>query len=624
MRSFKIVALCLLIILVFQRFSAAQVEKKSESYIWDLSPLISNDANWDEQIDIIESKIIDINKYKGSLGNSAENLADAMDAVFDLRSRAGKLYMYGLLNYETNINSDQALLKYDVGSGFESRVESAVSFIKGEIKEIGRDKINKWLNSEPRLEKHRRRLNRILFEAPYTLNNESQRIIESMVRWPRLSVDAYDNFYSSNLGWPAVKTDSGAEIISDPNAYRSALRGVKNNSRDLVITSFLNKLETLQDAFGILFTRRVEADLRIAQNRGFKEGMEALWYLRDGMPLGSHKFAIEVSENNLNTLNRYLKLRAKFLGLKNMTFADVFTRINLRKEITIDETIQNYLNVSEIFGKNYKEKLKTRIDKPWMHLLPAENKSHTYGIFPPIDDSPPFVLMSYTGSLTSSRALAGALGLMMAFTDMYESHPSDTRDDPGITSNAIIYVSNLLYYDYLKKNSEDIKEKAAYVVEELELLVKRMFFYPMMAEFETRIENLILENDNPTGNTISEIYFETLKKYFGNDKNIMTIEKKYSYDWITHGILFLSYEDQFWYGAAAAAVELYNGLKNNNQMINKFFNEGYGIEESDRSYKMLLNAGINMNSKKPYKSLVTKIDNLCDELESLLNNIHKD
>ncbi|KAB2847071.1 MAG: oligoendopeptidase F family protein, partial [Melioribacteraceae bacterium] len=420
---------------------------QSENYIWDLSPLLSSEEAWETEKTVIENKIIELKKYEGTLGKNAESLADALDAVYELRARTGKMYMYGLLNYEVHANSDKALQQYDISTAFDSKVESAVAFIRGEIKNIGENKIKEWIKKEPRLEKHKIRLNRIIYESPYTLSNESQKVLESVLRWPRLSVDAYDKFYNSDLGWSILKGMDGKEIVADPGAYNEAIRGPKNPDREKIINMFLQKLKILEDPFGILFTRRVEADLTIAKNRGFNGGMDAIWYLRDGMPVGSYKLAIEVSQSTLPTLNKYLKLRSQVLGVDRMSFADIFTRTKLKKRFTIQETFDNYYNASKIFGAEYQNKLKERIKKPWMHLVDSDEKSGTYGIFPPVDDSPPYILMNYRETLASSRALAGALGLMMAFEDIAEVHPSDTRDDPGITSNAYIYVSNLLYYE---------------------------------------------------------------------------------------------------------------------------------------------------------------------------------
>lgn len=608
----------LITILMNQKIVLAQQEEDLSKYVWDLSSLFAGENEWEAEREIIQKKIEEIEKYRGTLGKGAGSLADAMDAVYDLRSRASKMYMYGILNYEANVNSEQALLQYDIGTAFESKVESAVAFIKGEIKNIGPAKVTEWIKTEPRLQKHKRRLNRILFEAPYTLENKAQELIQSMDRWHRLPIDIYDNLMYEDLGWTVLEDNSGNKITADPGSYGSALRSSDNPDQQKIINAYLSKLKSMQDVFGLLFTRRIEADLTIAKHRGFESGMDALWYLWDGMPVGCQELAVEVAQSNLPILNKYLKLRGQILGVDKLSFPDLFTRVKFDKKFTVKETEENFIEASKIFGEEYQKKLKERVKKPWMHLAPTEGKSGTYAIFPAINHGSPYIIMTYNGTLTSSRALAGAYGLMMAFADISEVNPYDTRDDPGIFSNSMIYVANMLYYDYLKNNTTNIDEKIVYILGELDLLTARMFRYPMMAEFEKRIENSIIQNDNPTGGTVSKIYLETLKKYYGINPDIMNIDEIYAYDWITNGILFLSYEDQFWYGAAGAAAAIYEKLLAGDEQIINFFNSGYGIDESDRSYQMFLNAGIDLSTKEPYEKLAKRIDFLCSELESLL------
>lgn len=609
---------CLLIFLLITQNSVFS-QTDAQRYIWNLSTLFKSKNEWESERKTIKSKIEDIKKFKGTLAKDPISLANAMDAVYDLRSRAGEMYMYGVLNYETNVNSEEALFQYDIGTGFESKVESAVAFIRKEVIGIGRDKILSWLNKEPRLERHKSRLNRILYEAPYTLKSESQKIVESMTRWQRLPIDIYENIINKDLGWGRIKDNKGNDIIANPDNYRYAIKDLDYPNREKIITAYYERLNALQDIFGILLTRRIEADFIVAKHRGFKSGMDAIWYLRDGMPIRTHTIAINVARENLDVLNKYLKLQKKVLGLNKMSYSDIYVKKSFDKKFTVKETENSYLMISKLFGEAYQNRFKERIKKPWMHLARSENKSGIYGIFPAIDDSNPFIVMTFTGSLASSRALAGAFALMMAYADISQIHPSDTRDDPPVFSNAMIYLGNMLYYDNLIKNAKTREEKINYLFDELNLLVRKMFKYPMMADFETRIENLVSNNENPTGNIISKIYIETLNKYFGNDPDILKIDDKFSYDWINQGIMFLSYEDQFWYGAGAAAASMYEKLQKKDPKIINFVSNGYGTDDWYLSYKMFLGAGIDLSSKAPYRAFVKLIDDLSNQLEELLN-----
>lgn len=222
-----------------------QYEENLSEYVWDLSSLYKGQKEWEEERSVIENRIKEIEKYKGTLGNDTESLADAMDAVYDLRSRAGRMYFYGYLYLETNLNSEQAHLQFDVGTALESKVESAVAFIREEIINVNTHKMKEWINNNPRLKKHKPRLNRILYEAPYTLNSESQKIVESMGRWQRLPIDIYDNLFYSDLGWSVLKDGSEKDLTIDAESYNYALRNNHPN-RNEIINLYLKNLSRLK------------------------------------------------------------------------------------------------------------------------------------------------------------------------------------------------------------------------------------------------------------------------------------------------------------------------------------------------------------------------------------------
>jgi len=82
-------------------------------------------------------------------------------------------------------------------------------------------------------------------------------------------------------------------------------------------------MQSLQAVDGTLYTHRIEADLTVARQRKFNDGMDALWYTHDGMPEGSHHTMIEVARSNIALLRRYMKARNRSVGLDRVSYADL-------------------------------------------------------------------------------------------------------------------------------------------------------------------------------------------------------------------------------------------------------------------------------------------------------------
>ncbi len=125
------------LVLAEQGVNAADVDH----YVWDLSSLYPDRAAWEMERTMIKSKLKVIGKLRGTLGRSPKSLADGLDQVSDLRARAAKMAVYGVLVTSVDTRSETAQMQYDVGTALESQVESAIAFIRDEIAAIGPDRL---------------------------------------------------------------------------------------------------------------------------------------------------------------------------------------------------------------------------------------------------------------------------------------------------------------------------------------------------------------------------------------------------------------------------------------------------------------------------------------------------
>jgi oligoendopeptidase F len=379
-----------------------------DHYVWDLSSLYPDRAAWEAERATIESKFKVIGELRGTLGRNAKSLADALDQVSDLRGRAAKMAVYGVLVTSADTRSETAQMQYDVGTALESRVESAIAFIRDEISNLGAKRLNEWFHQEPRLERHRIRINRILREAPHSLPEPQQSIVASMARWPQLSGDAYWALHESDVGWPTFQNSEGKQSTFNVYAYRSA--GEKSAR-----AKFLERLHGLENAFGLLLARRIDADLTIARHRKFQDGAEAYWFLRDGMPPGTHRVMIDVARKNLATAHRYFELRARALNRERVSYADFYDPIpGVSRSFSISDTMNIAVAASAPLGPEYQQRLRQRFQARWMHLPSWPNKRVSGEVYPPVGGANPYFIMGYLPTLPKSRAFAGCVTLMMS------------------------------------------------------------------------------------------------------------------------------------------------------------------------------------------------------------------
>jgi len=594
------------LLLAEQGVNAADVDH----YVWDLSSLYPDRAAWEMERTMIKSKLKVIGKLRGTLGRSPKSLADGLDQVSDLRARAAKMAVYGVLVTSVDTRSETAQMQYDVGTALESQVESAIAFIRDEIAAIGPDRLRDWLHQEWRLDRHRIRINRILREAPHSLPEAQESIVASMARWPQLAGDAYWALHDSDVGWPMFQNADGKQAPFNVYAYRSP--GEKSAR-----AKFLDRLRGLENAFGLLLARRIDADLTIARHRKFKDGAEAYWFFRDGMSSGTHRVMIDVARKNLATGHRYFELRARALNRDRVSYADFYESApGISRSFSISDTMNIAVAASEPLGSDYQKRLRARFQAKWMHLPPWPNKRVTGEVYPPVGGANPYFTIGYLPTFSKSRAFTGWVTLMMSDAEIPRDRIPDTRDDPATYQNCVIYIGEFLFDDYLLAHAQNRQERIACLVNSLDLIWNQYFRWVLASELDAQVQQLIKDGRSPNGSDISKIYLGLLRDYVGGEDKVDAV---FGTEWITYSIPFESYEYQFWPPAIAAAATVMDGTKTGKIDLNKAVTGVFGRGDSDRSYQLFQQLGINLSDPGVYEAVIGRMTSQLNELESLLD-----
>ncbi len=591
-----------------------------DRYVWDLSSLYPSEAAWEDDRRTIALKLQTIGSLKGTVGQNADAFARALNEIADLRRRAGKMAEYGVLVSMADTSSDKAQSQYNVGISLETQVEGAVSFVEDEVRNIPPERIEQYMRERPDLEVHRRRIHEILREANHILGPEAQAIVSSLNLWPSVSWDTYWALSEADLGWVIIDGPSGEKTAANRSAY-FRLRGSEDRKlRAVVASAYLGKLKSLEIPLGILLTRRIEADLTIARDRKFRDGIEAQLF-GEGLPPSAQQTMVRVAHDNLATFHRYLALRSRAFGVDQPSYLDVYADLpGSSHHFTVQETMDAIAAASAPLGKDYQARLRERVATPWAHLPPWPQKREEYGIWYAVGGAKPYGFMKYRETFNDSTGLAGLATLLTSYENIPPGHPTDTRNDPGIYSNSILYAGNILHVDYLKDHAGDRHERMAYLIRALDRTAQTIFRHAMTTEFESAIQEQILNGHPPSGEQISALYLKLLRQYFGEGPN--QVDDVFATEWMSVRLPFGSFETLNWPFAMAAACSLVEKVRAGDMKARRGFDEVLGRGESDVSYDLLNEAGVDLNTPEPYNAAIRRIDRLLDELESLLNAPH--
>lgn len=613
------IALCLLLApcaVAGQQDPPADVERQ----VWDLTLFYPDAAAWERERQAIDAGAESIGRWRGVLRQDSGRLADGLDEIADLRARAAKLAIYGFMTEAADTLSETGRRNAEAGAALEFRVESAVSFLAEEIAAVGEARVRQWLAAEPRLTRHRPRLERLVRELPHTLGGEAQAIVESAVRWPTGFQDLHAELLAADLGWQRLELPEGGAVVVDLEAFLSYRRSPDRAFRGGVRDAFLERLGAVEELLGLYYTRRVEADLTLARHRKFDDGIAALWFLRDGMPVGSHSRVTEALRELAPVAQRYAALRAKAVALPDPVYSDLFAPpAALSRPFSVAESVELATAALAPLGAETQRQVGALTSRPWFHLPMTPGKRRVYSNFVSMAGSPPMSIQPFEGNYQSARRMAGALLWMTAQLRIPPGRGPETRDDPPTIGNGALYVANILFDDAYRARSADDAERIILLVASLDHLRSNVFDIALLAALDERAQAQVRDGAPPSGAELSAMYLELLRELYAAGDGGLEFGEPEGRAWMAESVPFLSYEHQFWVSAMAAACELVEKLGRGDERARMAILDSTWDPELYLSYPMLLRAGVDLATMEPYRAVGRRATTLLDELEGLLD-----
>ena len=139
-----------------------------EEYKWNLTKLFKDDSAWEEGFKQFDKMLSEIEKFKGTLGESAETLKRCLDYIYKLKLLEESLGNYAFLKTAEDAGNSEYQAMMGRFMGLFSKSEALSSFLKPELLSISEDIMEKFLSSNL-LAEYQIVLNKILRFKPYVI-----------------------------------------------------------------------------------------------------------------------------------------------------------------------------------------------------------------------------------------------------------------------------------------------------------------------------------------------------------------------------------------------------------------------------------------------------------------------
>jgi oligoendopeptidase F len=282
----------------------------ADKYKWDLTHIYTSNAVWRAAKDKLEAEIPSLRQLKGTLGASPAALADALERVTALRKTYYWVATYANLqaDQDTRVAEHQGMRQEMtlVGSAFGTET----AFIDPEILQIGRERIQQFLSSEPRLASYRFYLEEILRQAAHTLSEPEERILAAASSVTGAPSTTSGLLLNAEFPYPTVTLSDGRAVKVDQQAFANLRQSKDRADREKVMSAYFGALGRFSQTLGSTLTGAVRASQFYAKARKYDTDLEAR--LDDAnIPVSVYSRLIEGVNRNLPSFHRYLREAAR-------------------------------------------------------------------------------------------------------------------------------------------------------------------------------------------------------------------------------------------------------------------------------------------------------------------------
>jgi len=585
---------------------------------WNLADLYPSVKAWADDAARLEAQLKEFAACRGHLGDSARRLKACLDAQADFTKRYARLEVYAseLFAEDTGLPETQELSEKARILG--TKLEEAISFVKPEILRLGKARLERFYAREKSLAIYRHPLDQILRSAAHTLDSSGEGIVAAFSLSEEAASSTHRILANADLPWPTLKLSDGKEVKLDQSAYTEYREAPNRDDRKKVFDAFWGAWKQFERTFGVIFHEGLKKDAIYTRVRKYPDSL-ARALDREHIPAAVYETLIAETNRNLPTLHRYFRLRAKLLGIAGeMRYYDIYPPlVSSTRKYPIDEGKKMMLEAVKPLGERYVAAMAAGLQNRWMDVYPRPRKLSGAHMAGSAYDVHPYVLMNYNDNYESVSTLAHEWGHAMHSYLSNAAQPFVTSEYATFVAEIASTFNEALLLEHVLKNATNDNERLLYLGSALENLRGTFFRQAMFAEFEREVHARIDRGEPLSGDKLTQIYGEILRRYHGDKEGVVKIDDLYGVEWayIPH---FYRPFYVFQYATSIAASSLFadavlKGEPGARERYLKLLSAG----GSDYPYELVKAAGVDLASPAPYRAVVARMNRIMDEIEAI-------
>jgi len=586
--------------------------------VWDLTLLFKDDAAWRAAKEHIAAEIPKIKGYQGRLGESAATLREAMDFIDGLRKGFDQMAVYASLKRDVDTRDSAALDLSQEADLLGTEFSRAASFLNPELLAVGEAKLRAFLDADPGLAPYRFPIMEVLRAAPHTLGAEAEGVLSASGLITDTPVSFYGILANADISWPTIKLSDGTEARLDQSGYTKWRAAPNREDRRAVFEAFWKAFRGYERTFGVSLYSQVKTDWFTASVRKYPTSLAAA-LAGDDIPEAVYRTLVSETNANLGTLHRYFALRGRLLGITDLHYWDIYPPIvKLDKSFPLATGKQLVLAAVQPLGSDYVAQFAACLNGRFTDYYPKPGKTSGAYENGAAYEVHPFVLTNYNDDYESVSTVAHEWGHGLHSVLANHAQPYPTSQYSIFVAEIASTLNETLLLDHVLKVATSDSEKLYYLGSALENLRATYFRQTMFAEFELAIHEQVEKGNSLSGDQLSKIYGDILRRYHGDSQGVLKIDDLVTIEWAYIPHFYRDYY-VYQYATSIAASQAFADriLRNEPGAVDTYL-AMLKAGGSDHPYELVKRAGVDLATPAPYRALVARMNSIMDQIESIL------
>lgn len=585
---------------------------------WRLTDLYPDQAAWRTAKEALQADSATIDGCKGKLGDASE-LRRCLDLIFGMTKRAYRLSSYA------NRRADEDTRQTE-GAGMKSETQKLLSALGERVAFVEPELLGlpeaafATLAADERLEPYVHYLDAVNRQRPHTLTRPEEELLAQASLLGRAPENVYDILTGSDLKFDSMTDAAGQTFEISIPMYMRYRSSDNRDDRKAIFDGFWALYTRMQNTFATLLSAQVERDLFFSKVRKYDSSLQASL---DGEHLPAEVYTTMVSSVNehLPLLHRYLRLRAKLLGVERLEYHDMYAPLIPAVEMSYDykEASAEITAALAPLGKEYVDRLSEgmRPGSGWIDVLPTRGKRTGAYMAGSAYDVHPYVLLNFQGRYDDVSTLAHEMGHAMHSHLTNTTQPFHYADYATfIAEIASTFNESLLMRHVLAKTTE--KDRRLYLLGEyMETFRTVVFRQALFAEFELATHRWAEQGKPLTAAEFNRMYRELLERYYGHAEGVSIIADRDQVEWAYIPHFYYNYYVFSYVTGFISATALAEKVVSEGEPAVNSYLRMLGRGSSDYPLNLLKDAGVDMTSPEPYRVAMKRFAAVLDEVEEL-------